>query len=64
MENILALDENYGLQSLCLDEQRQIEGGIIPSWPVFLAIGAVAAAAVAIYEAGKATGEFFYHLIN
>ena len=62
MEQILILDENYGLRSLSIEEQELIEGGGFVL--KFLAIGAVAGAALAIYEAGKATGEFIYHLFN
>ncbi|MBF8964383.1 hypothetical protein I0P70_14105 [Pontibacter sp. FD36] len=51
----------YNVAENTYDENIEIEGGnpfIIP----FLAIGGAAAAGLAIYEAGKATGEFIYHI--
>lgn len=55
--------ENLNLQELNFEEQVNTEGG---SFIVtFLAIGAVAGAAVGIYEAGKYTGQFIkQHVIN
>ncbi|MDO4230258.1 MAG: class IIb bacteriocin, lactobin A/cerein 7B family [Capnocytophaga sp.] len=52
-------EEQKGIKSLTFDELKEIEGGAFH--PVLLAIGAAAAACVAIYEAGKATGEFIYY---
>lgn len=46
------------LELLSKEEQEEIDGGWIA---YFLAIGAACAAGVAIYEAGKATGEFIYY---
>jgi lactobin A/cerein 7B family class IIb bacteriocin len=60
MENrefALAL-ENDDLQSLSKEELALIEGGFIQP---FLAIAAIATAVVAIYDAGKAAGEFIYY---
>lgn len=45
-------------KTLTFDELREIEGGFIGT---ILAVGAAAAACVAIYEAGKAVGEVVYH---
>lgn len=55
--------ENLNLQELSFEEKANIEGG---SFVVtFLAIGAVAGAAVGIYEAGRYTGQFIkQHVIN
>lgn len=50
------------LISLSNEELIAYEGGAF--LPAFLAIGAGFAAGVAIYEAGKATGEFIYHLTH
>ena len=46
---------------LSANELETIDGGFISS---FLAIAAVAGAAVAIYEAGKSTGEAIYYLTH
>lgn len=63
MQNTL----NSALESPQFEELNQFElktiqgGGFLVA---FLAIGAAAAAGVAIYEAGKAVGEFIYHVTN
>ncbi|WP_164112808.1 MULTISPECIES: bacteriocin [Sphingobacterium] len=50
------------LQELSEKEMNSIEGGFIVE---FIAIGAIAAAGVAIYEAGRYTGSFIKnHVIN
>ncbi|WP_157579201.1 hypothetical protein [Spirosoma montaniterrae] len=53
---------DYKVVAIADDEMLVIKGGgfLVP----FLAIGAAAAAAVAIYEAGKYTGEVIYHLTH
>lgn len=57
----LTLDLNkMGLTELSTEEREEVLGGLHP----FLVIGAAAAAGVAIYEAGKATGEFIYYLTH
>lgn len=45
------------IEELSIEEQVNIEGGILP---ILLAVGAGCAAGLAIYEAGKAVGEFAY----
>ncbi|QIX59660.1 class IIb bacteriocin, lactobin A/cerein 7B family [Hymenobacter lutimineralis] len=57
---LLKLDE-FNLVELSHDENAEIEGGFLVQ---FLAIGAAMAAGVAIYEAGKYTGEFIYHVTH
>lgn len=53
---------NKGIVTLTREEAININGGgfIVP----FLFIGGIAAAGLAIYEAGKATGEFIYHITH
>ncbi|MFC6099435.1 hypothetical protein [Olivibacter domesticus] len=59
----LSLDLNkIGLTELSIEEREEVQGGLILA--PFLAIGAAAAAGVAIYEAGKATGEFIYYVTH
>jgi hypothetical protein len=53
MENI----QHLNLEFLSIDEQEEIDGG----WAHFLAIGAGAAAALAIYQLGKEVGGFIYY---
>lgn len=61
--NEIAITVNAGgLQELSDQEKIEIHGGGF--WVPFLAIGAAAAAAVAIYDAGKATGEFLYEITH
>jgi lactobin A/cerein 7B family class IIb bacteriocin len=48
------------LVELNSNEMKEIQGGL-GFVATFLAIGAVAGAGVAIYEAGKATGEWLYY---
>ncbi|MFS4418833.1 class IIb bacteriocin, lactobin A/cerein 7B family [Maribacter sp. 2307ULW6-5] len=49
-------------QELSEQEMIRIEGGGF--WVPFMAIGAAAASAVAIYDAGKATGEFIFQITH
>ena len=57
----LHVHEN-GIVALTNDEVKMINGGYFwETTPHFLLIGAAAAAALAIYELGKATGDFIYH---
>ena len=51
----------YLFTNMTLDEQESVNGGFIET---FLLIGGIAAAGVAIYEAGKATGEFIAECIK
>lgn len=50
------------LKELNCQEKITISGGGF--WVPFLAIGAAAAAATAIYDLGKATGEFIYEVTH
>ena len=54
MNDILYID-------MTLEDQENMSGGFLMT---FLAIGGIAAAGVAIYEAGKATGEFIAECIK
>lgn len=59
----LTLDLNKaGLTELSTNEREEVQGGLILA--PFLIIGGAAAAGVAIYEAGKATGEFIYYVTH
>ncbi|KUG06285.1 hypothetical protein [Solirubrum puertoriconensis] len=53
---------DFSTVELSEEEILETEGGAFLA--PFLAIGAAAAAGVAIYEAGKAVGEFIYHATN
>lgn len=59
------MEVNKQFPSMCVElsanELETIDGGFIST---FLAIAAVAGAAVAIYEAGKSTGEAIYYLTH
>ncbi|UYZ58729.1 class IIb bacteriocin, lactobin A/cerein 7B family [Hymenobacter latericus] len=50
---------DFSTVELSDEEILETEGGVFLA--PFLAIGAAAAAGVAIYEAGKAAGEFIYY---
>lgn len=58
---MILIENNTYLVSLTEKEEIETEGGIAPL-ALFLAIGPGAAAGVAIYEAGKAVGEFIYYV--
>ena len=51
----------YSFTDMTLDEQGSVNGGFIET---FLLIGGIAAGWFAIYEAGKATGEFIAECIK
>ena len=63
MRNTYNLSELYDLKELSYNEKKSINGGIT-FWATMLVIGAAAAAATAIYEAGKAVGEFAYEITH
>nr|WP_315011143.1 class IIb bacteriocin, lactobin A/cerein 7B family [uncultured Capnocytophaga sp.] len=54
--NTFITDKSFS--PLTKEELECIEGGFLPT---LIAIGAAAGAALAIYELGKATGEFIYN---
>jgi len=62
MEILLENQDVRFFKNLSYDELTEINGGGF--WIPFIAIGAAAGAAVAIYEAGKATGELIYHITH
>lgn len=53
-----------GFLSLTDSELKEYNGGELLFLPYFTAISGIAAAAVAIFELGKATGNFMYHLTH
>jgi len=62
MEILLENTEVRFFENLSYEELTKTNGGGF--WIPFIAIGAAAGAAVAIYEAGKATGELIYHITH
>jgi len=53
-----------GIISLSKEESKMINGGTWLYVAPFVAIGALAGAAIAIFEFGKSTGNFIYHLTH
>jgi hypothetical protein len=56
--------ENPWIVELTLTESRLIEGGIYMLAPQIIAISVIAGALSCIFEFGKATGHFIYHITH
>ena len=53
-----------GIVELTKEESKMIDGGNWLILPPLIAIGAIAGAALGIFEFGKAFGNFIYHVTH